>query len=104
LEYGPTSPFYRVLFIGLSHHARRCRGLGGPDRYPPDLVPVISKVDAISGLTVATGFSGHGFALGPGAGRLASELATNQTPFVDIHPFRITRFSDGSGIKRPEMM
>ena len=70
----------------------------------PDLVPVISKVDAISGLTVATGFSGHGFALGPGAGRLACELTTNQTPFVDIHPFRITRFSDGSGIKRPEMM
>ena len=60
--------------------------------------------NAISGLTVATGFSGHGFALGPGAGRLACELATNQPPFVDIHPFRITRFSDGSGIKRPEMM
>ena len=70
----------------------------------PDLVPVISKVDGIAGLTVATGFSGHGFALGPGAGRLACELVMNDKPFVDITPFRITRFSDGSAIKRPGMM
>jgi glycine/D-amino acid oxidase-like deaminating enzyme len=70
----------------------------------PDLVPVIDTSDAIRGLTIATGFSGHGFALGPGAGRLASELAMNEKPFVDHHPFRITRFSDGSAIRRPEMM
>ena len=36
----------------------------------PDLIPVISKVPSIKGLTIATGFSGHGFGLGPGAGRL----------------------------------
>jgi glycine/D-amino acid oxidase-like deaminating enzyme len=70
----------------------------------PDLVPVVSNIDTIGGLTIATGFSGHGFALGPGAGRLASELVMNETPFVDIRPFRITRFSDGSAIRRPEMM
>ncbi len=70
----------------------------------PDLVPVVSNIDTIGGLTIATGFSGHGFALGPGASRLASELVMNETPFVDIRPFRITRFSDGSAIRRPEMM
>ncbi|MGO4282831.1 NAD(P)/FAD-dependent oxidoreductase [Bosea sp. TAB14] len=70
----------------------------------PDLVPVIDTTDVIRGLTIATGFSGHGFALGPGAGRLASELAMNEKPFVDLHAFRITRFSDGSAIRRPEMM
>ena len=70
----------------------------------PDLVPVIGHSPAIAGLTIVTGFSGHGFALGPGAGRLASELVTNETPFVDITPLRLDRFSDGSKIKRPEMM
>ena len=58
----------------------------------------------VRGLTVATGFSGHGFALGPGAGRLASELVTNAKPFVEIDAYRLDRFSDGSAIKRPEMM
>ncbi|MGJ5181224.1 NAD(P)/FAD-dependent oxidoreductase [Bradyrhizobium oligotrophicum] len=70
----------------------------------PDLIPFVDKTDKIRGLTIATGFSGHGFALGPGAGRLASELVMNETPFVDIQAYRLTRFSDGSSIKRPEMM
>ncbi|WP_336744359.1 FAD-binding oxidoreductase [Aureimonas altamirensis] len=70
----------------------------------PDLVPVVGNPSEIRGLTVATGFSGHGFALGPGAGRLASELATNDTPFVEIDAYRVNRFTDGSAIKRPDMM
>ncbi len=62
----------------------------------PDAVPVISPVAEVQGLIVATGFSGHGFGIGPGAGRLAAELATGATPVVDPHDFRLSRFSDGS--------
>ncbi|MFT3850225.1 MAG: FAD-binding oxidoreductase [Propionivibrio sp.] len=64
----------------------------------PDLVPVISTVPALDGLIVATGFSGHGFGIGPGAGRLASDLLHNEAPIVDPSPFRLTRFSDGTPI------
>lgn len=64
----------------------------------PDAVPVISPVEARPGLVVATGFSGHGFALGPAAGRLAADLATGAAPCVDPAPFRYARFSDGSPI------
>ena len=64
----------------------------------PDAVPVISPVEAIPGLTIATGFSGHGFGIGPAAGRLAAELATGRPPVVDPTPFRFSRFSDGSKI------
>ncbi len=64
----------------------------------PDVVPYIGAAGAIPGLTIATGFSGHGFGIGPGAGRLAAELATGQTPSVDPSPFRVSRFSDGSPI------
>ena len=64
----------------------------------PDAVPVISEVDAVPGLVVATGFSGHGFGIGPAAGRLAAELATGRPPVVDPEPFRFSRFADGSPI------
>ncbi len=64
----------------------------------PDAVPVISTIDAVPGLVVATGFSGHGFGIGPAAGRLAADLATGAPPLVDPHAFRFSRFSDGSPI------
>ncbi len=64
----------------------------------PDAVPVISPVEALPGLTVATGFSGHGFGIGPAARRLAADLATGAPPLVDPTPFRFGRFSDGSPI------
>ena len=64
----------------------------------PDAVPVISQVDSVPGLVVATGFSGHGFGIGPAAGRLAADLATGAPPIVDPHAFRFSRFSDGSPI------
>jgi glycine/D-amino acid oxidase-like deaminating enzyme len=64
----------------------------------PDVVPYIGAVGTLPGLTIATGFSGHGFGIGPGAGRLAADLATGQTPQVDPSPFRVSRFSDGSPI------
>jgi glycine/D-amino acid oxidase-like deaminating enzyme len=62
----------------------------------PDAVPVISAVDARPGFFVATGFSGHGFGIGPAAGRLMADLVTGAEPIVDPTPFRFTRFTDGS--------
>jgi len=64
----------------------------------PDAVPVISPVDVPAGLIVATGFSGHGFGIGPAAGRLAAEMAVGATPIVDPTAFRFDRFNDGSKI------
>ena len=65
----------------------------------PDIVPVISPVDTVPGLLVATGFSGHGFGIGPGAGRLVADLVTGRDPVVDPTPFRLSRFLDGSRAK-----
>jgi glycine/D-amino acid oxidase-like deaminating enzyme len=71
---------------------------GGYIDVTPDVVPYISPLAALPGLTVATGFSGHGFGIGPAAGRLAAELAIGDAPSVDPTPFRASRFSDGSPI------
>ncbi|MCS0501969.1 NAD(P)/FAD-dependent oxidoreductase [Ancylobacter mangrovi] len=62
----------------------------------PDAVPVISAIDKAPGCYVATGFSGHGFGLGPAGGRLAADLVTGDVPIVDPTPFRHGRFFDGT--------
>lgn len=65
----------------------------------PDAVPVIDTIERIPGLFLASGFSGHGFGLGPGAGKLMAEIVTGEKPCVDPGPFRFARFSDGTGAK-----
>jgi glycine/D-amino acid oxidase-like deaminating enzyme len=62
----------------------------------PDGAPVISKVDSIEGLTIATGFCGHGFGIGPGGGRLAADLVRGVEPIVDPSAFRLSRLNDSS--------
>ncbi|MEQ1522701.1 MAG: FAD-binding oxidoreductase, partial [Aestuariivirga sp.] len=62
----------------------------------PDVVPCISPLPKIDGLYLASGFSGHGFGLGPGAGKLMAQMVMGESPCVDPAPFRHARFFDGS--------
>jgi glycine/D-amino acid oxidase-like deaminating enzyme len=64
----------------------------------PDAIPVISSVDTVPGLFIGTGFSGHGFGIGPAAGRLMADMVANDAPLVAPHAFRLNRFSDGTKI------
>jgi glycine/D-amino acid oxidase-like deaminating enzyme len=50
----------------------------------------------LPGLFLASGFSGHGFGLGPGAGKLMADLVTGAAPCVDPEPFRYSRYFDGT--------
>jgi glycine/D-amino acid oxidase-like deaminating enzyme len=58
----------------------------------PDAVPVISEAVEMPGLFLSTGYSGHGFGIAPGAGRLTADLVTGDTPIVDPAPFSQNRF------------
>jgi glycine/D-amino acid oxidase-like deaminating enzyme len=69
---------------------------GGMIDTTPDTVPVIDALAKIPGLHLASGFSGHGFGIGPGAGKLMAEIVTGVRPCVDPHPFRYSRFIDGT--------
>jgi glycine/D-amino acid oxidase-like deaminating enzyme len=69
---------------------------GGIIDATPDAVPVIAPLAQISGLFLASGFSGHGFGLGPGAGKLMAQIVVGEKPCVNPHPFRFERFADGS--------
>ena len=57
----------------------------------PDGVPVISEVPSLPGFYIASGFSGHGFGIGPGAGHLMADLVMGETPIVDPAPYRYGR-------------
>lgn len=72
--------------------ARIAERWGGIIDVTPDGVPIIDHASDLPGLVIATGFSGHGFGIGPAAGQLAAELATGAAPLVDPAPFRLSRF------------
>lgn len=99
------APDKRLLARGLERFktvfpaaagARMARAWGGMIDSTPDLVPVIDAVDKLPGFFLATGFSGHGFGIGPAAGRLAADLIAGDTPIVDPTPFRYRRMVDGT--------
>ncbi len=65
----------------------------------PDVVPMIGPVEELRGFYLATGFSGHGFGLGPGAGKAIAGMLTGRDTGIDLHPLRLSRFFDGSRIR-----
>ena len=65
----------------------------------PDVIPVIDQADALPGFFVATGFSGHGFGIGPGAGKAIAGLLTGNGSGLNLHDFRLGRFFDGTPIR-----
>jgi glycine/D-amino acid oxidase-like deaminating enzyme len=69
---------------------------GGVIDATPDAVPVIDALQKQPGLFLASGFSGHGFGIGPGAAKLMAQIITGKKPCVDPTPFKFSRFEDGS--------
>jgi glycine/D-amino acid oxidase-like deaminating enzyme len=65
----------------------------------PDVVPVLDRADPIDGLFISTGFSGHGFGIGPAAGKIMANLIQNNATEYDLARFRLARFSDGSKLE-----
>jgi glycine/D-amino acid oxidase-like deaminating enzyme len=88
---------FTAVFPHLSA-ARVAQRWAGYMDVTPDAIPVISGVERVPGLFIGTGFSGHGFGIGPAAGKLLADLVANDTPLVNPHAFRLGRFSDGTKI------
>lgn len=89
---------FATAFPGLGAIPIRTAWGGMIDSFP-DVVPVIDRVPAIPGLTIATGMSGHGFGIGPGMGRVVADLVAGRPVGHDIARFRLSRFSDGSRLE-----
>jgi glycine/D-amino acid oxidase-like deaminating enzyme len=72
---------------------------GGMIETSPDVLPIISSVEGFEGFFIATGFSGHGFGIGPGAGKLVADMVSGKADLLELAAFRLTRFFDGSPIR-----
>ncbi|MFJ1299310.1 NAD(P)/FAD-dependent oxidoreductase [Pseudomonadota bacterium AL_CKDN230030165-1A_HGKHYDSX7] len=94
----PPLANFRKLLPQLSD-ARIATQWGGYMDVTPDAIPVIGPAASVPGLFIATGFSGHGFGIGPAAGHLMADLVANDTPLVDPRAFRLERFADGTPIR-----
>lgn len=64
----------------------------------PDVVPIICELEQIPGFYVGTGFSGHGFGIGPAAGQTIASLIQNSNE-INLDAFKLKRFFDGSPIR-----
>ena len=65
----------------------------------PDFVPVMDEMPTLPGLYLATGFSGHGFGFGPGAGEVMADMVLKKPVRFDLSRFRYKRFFDGTPLR-----
>ncbi|WP_028645512.1 NAD(P)/FAD-dependent oxidoreductase [Nocardioides sp. URHA0020] len=75
-------------------------GWAGLYEMTPDHNALVGEADGVSRFLYATGFSGHGFLMGPAIGEVLRDLVLGRTPPVDVAGLSVDRF--GSGV-RPEL-
>lgn len=63
----------------------------------PDALPVLDRTGSVEGLTIAMGFSGHGFCLGPLTGQIMADFVQGRTPPHALDAFRLARFDGWNG-------
>jgi glycine/D-amino acid oxidase-like deaminating enzyme len=61
--------------------------------YTPDLLPIISPVDSIDGMYIASGHEGIGITEGPITGKLITQMITNQTLEFPLDAVSFSRFN-----------
>lgn len=68
--------------------------------FSPDDNFIFGHVDEVEGLILASGFSGHGFALTPVIGQLLSELVVDGKTSLPVDAFRLSRFKEKGGVEK----
>ncbi|MCX4162604.1 MULTISPECIES: FAD-binding oxidoreductase [Paraburkholderia] len=79
------------LFPHLRHLGIN-RAWAGVEAFTDDALPVISSSRRASNLTYTFGYCGSGFQLGPGCGKLVSELVMDGVASLPLDAFAIDRF------------
>lgn len=74
-------------------HTNFLRAWAGTLAITPDRLPIIGPVQGIRGCFLATGFSGHGFCLGPIVGKLLSEWVVDGEPSMALDELSLSRFA-----------
>jgi sarcosine oxidase subunit beta len=76
-------------------------GWAGLYEMTPDHNGLVGEAAEVSRFLYATGFSGHGFLMGPALGEVVRDLYLGRTPVVDVSSLSVDRFA-GADL-RPEL-
>jgi sarcosine oxidase, subunit beta len=68
-------------------------GWAGLYEVTPDENQIIGRSADVDGFVYATGFSGHGFLMGPATGEIVRDLVLGREPHYDISSFDVRRFA-----------
>jgi sarcosine oxidase subunit beta len=86
--------------IPAMQRAEYARGHAGIYDVSPDTRAILDRAPGVDGLYMAAGFSGTGFKISPAVGACMAELITQgRATFVDISPFRFSRFEEHEPIR-----
>jgi sarcosine oxidase subunit beta len=88
--------------IPAMERATLARGYRAFDLYSDDRHAILSAVDGIDGLYLATAFSGSGFKISPAVGTCMAELILDgRAKTVDLEAFSLRRFAEGRPLEGP---
>jgi D-amino-acid dehydrogenase len=57
-----------------------------------DSLPIIDRSPALANVVIAAGHNMLGLSMAPATGRLVAEMLSEQSPFLDVRPYRVGRF------------
>ncbi|HEX6387331.1 MAG TPA: FAD-dependent oxidoreductase [Anaerolineae bacterium] len=81
-------------------HSQSIGGYAALYAITPDWHPIIDELPSGSGFYTCSGFSGHGFKLGPAVGLMVADLVTDASdPTFDTHLFRFSRFAEDDPVR-----
>ena len=80
------------------NQAEYTAGWTGPYDITPDWNPLVGPVPDVTGLYLATGFSGHGFKLAPTIGEALAQTVLSLEPRVPIDMYYLSRFNQGKAL------
>lgn len=81
--------------IPLSRHLEYLYGWASVYTITDDWHPIVGPEPGLDGYYAAFGGSGHCFKLGPPLGEALASVIAGETPSIDIHPLRPSRFAEG---------
>jgi sarcosine oxidase subunit beta len=101
-DFIPAAKLKVARRIPAMQRAEYARGHAGIYDVSPDTRAVLDRAPGVDGLYMAAGFSGTGFKISPAVGACMAELITQgRATFIDIMPFRFSRFAENQPICGP---
>lgn len=101
-DFIPAAKLKVARRIPALQHAEYACGHAGIYDVSPDTRAILDRAPGVEGLYIAAGFSGTGFKISPAVGACMAELITQgRATFVDITPFRFSRFEENRPIRGP---